>query len=122
MKRIFTINPAITENTECSIVKVCASFINLKVGVSFNYGVSLRFISLLALQTCWATFQAKNNVRSAPASSAFTLVSHDMDMKPELILLCATFTPQIKGYSQCIYHILHCFWNFKEIYAHLIVH
>jgi len=44
-------------------------FINLKVGVSLNHGVLLSFISLLALQTCWATFQAKNNVKSAPASS-----------------------------------------------------
>jgi len=34
MKSISTINPAITENTKYSIVKVCASFINLKVGVS----------------------------------------------------------------------------------------
>jgi len=32
----------------------------------------LRFVSSL----CWATFQAKDNVRSAPASSALTLVSH----------------------------------------------
>ena len=31
-----------------------------------------------ASSLCWATFQAKNNVhvRSAPASSALTLVSH----------------------------------------------
>ena len=36
LKSISTINPAITENTECSIVK-CASFINLKVGVSLNH-------------------------------------------------------------------------------------
>ena len=76
MKSISTINPAITENTECSIIKVCTSFIDLKVGVSFNHGVSLRFVSLLAFQTCWATFQVKNNVRSAPGSSALTQVSH----------------------------------------------
>ena len=75
MKSISTFNPAITKNTECLIVKECASlnFIDLKVGMSLNHGVSLRFISLLTLQTCW---QAKNNVRSAPASSALTLVSH----------------------------------------------
>ena len=30
----------------------------------------------LALKTCWATFQAKNNISSALASSALTLVSY----------------------------------------------
>ena len=44
------------------------------MGVSLGYDVSLRFVLLLALQTCWATFQAKNNVRSAPASSALTIM------------------------------------------------
>ena len=57
MKSICTINPAITENTECMIVKVHVSFIDLKVSVLL---VSLHFISLLAFQTCWATFQVKN--------------------------------------------------------------
>ena len=51
-------------------------FIDLKVGVSLDHGVLLSFVSLLALQTRWATFQAKNNVKSAPASSAFTIVLH----------------------------------------------
>ena len=72
MKSISTINPAITENTECLIVKAGTSFIDLKVGVSLDHGVSLRSISLLALQTCSATLQAKNNVRRAPASTALT--------------------------------------------------
>ena len=36
-------------------------------------------------------------------------------------LLCTTCTPQIKGYSQCIYHILHWFWNVNEMYALLTV-
>ena len=48
MRSISTVNPAITENTECSIVKACASFINflinLKVGVSLDHG-TLRFTS-----------------------------------------------------------------------------
>ena len=57
---------------ECSIIKGHASFINLKVGVSLDHGVSLYFVLLLALQTCWATFQAKDIVRSIPASSALT--------------------------------------------------
>ena len=44
MKIISTINPAITENTECSIVEVQASLINLEVGVSLDLGALLRFI------------------------------------------------------------------------------
>jgi len=36
MKSISTIKPAITENTKYSIVKACASFIELKVGVSLG--------------------------------------------------------------------------------------
>ena len=76
MKSISTINPVIAENTECLIIKMCASFIDLKVGTSLNHEVTLRFNSLLAFRTCLVTFQAKNNVRSALASSALTLVSH----------------------------------------------
>ena len=34
MKSISTINPAITENTECMIVEARASVIDIKVGVS----------------------------------------------------------------------------------------
>jgi len=64
------------ENTECSIAKVHTSFTNLKVGMSRDHGALLRFISLLAVRTCWATFQAKNNLRSALANSSLTLVSH----------------------------------------------
>jgi len=37
MKSILTINPAITENTERSIIKAHASFIDLKVGVSLDH-------------------------------------------------------------------------------------
>jgi len=48
------------ENMECSIMEVCTSFINLKVGVSLDHGISLCFaLLLLVLWTCWATFQAK---------------------------------------------------------------
>jgi len=49
MKSTSTINPVITENTECLIIKVCALFINLKLGVSPDHGVLLRFILLLAI-------------------------------------------------------------------------
>ena len=43
MKSTFTINPDITENTERSIVKVQALFINLKVGVLLDHSVSPTF-------------------------------------------------------------------------------
>jgi len=75
MNSISTINPAIMKNMEWSIAKAHTSFIDLKVGVSLNHGVPLCFISLLAFRTCWKKFQEKNNIRSAPASSALTLVS-----------------------------------------------
>ena len=65
MKSIPTIDPVVTENTACLIIEARTSFINLKVGISLNHGVSLRFVSHLALRTYWATFQVKNNVRSA---------------------------------------------------------
>jgi len=37
MKSISTINPAITENMEYSIVEACAPFISLKLGVSLDH-------------------------------------------------------------------------------------
>ena len=46
------------------------------MGVSFDYGISLHFVLLLAPQNFWATFQAKSNARRAPASTALTLLSH----------------------------------------------
>ena len=59
----------------CLIVKVRRA-INLKVGVLFDHSASLRFILLPALQILWVAFQAKNYVRSAPASTALTQVLH----------------------------------------------
>jgi len=53
----------------------CTPHLNLTVGVLLDHGVLLRFVLLLALRKLRATFQAKN-VRSAPASSALTVVSH----------------------------------------------
>ena len=44
MKSISTINPVVTENMDCSIVKVRASFTNLKAGVLLNHGVLLHFV------------------------------------------------------------------------------
>ena len=43
MKSISTINPAIMEDMQCLIIEECAPFIDLKVGVSLNHDVSLRF-------------------------------------------------------------------------------
>jgi len=72
MKSIFTINAAIAENMECLIVKVHALTINLQVGVSLGHGASLLFISLQALRTLDAKFQARNNISNAPASTALS--------------------------------------------------
>ena len=41
MKSISTFNAAITENMECLIIKLCTSFIDLKVGVLLNVASSL---------------------------------------------------------------------------------
>jgi len=76
MKSVSTINPAMTENMERSIVKAHTSFIDLKVGVLLDHDVSLRFVSLLVFQTYSATFQAENSVRSTLAGSALTLILH----------------------------------------------
>jgi len=42
--------------------------------MSLDHGVLLCFILLLAVRTCWAMFQAKNNVKSAPACTALAQV------------------------------------------------
>ena len=75
MRSICAIYPVITENTECSIIKVFP-FIVFKVGVRLIMVYHLCFVSLLALQTFWASFRAKNDARSAPANTAPTPVSH----------------------------------------------
>ena len=66
-ERNSTINPAMMGNTRGSIVKACTPVIDLKVGVSLDHSVSLCFT---APQTLWTTFQAKNNVKGASASTA----------------------------------------------------
>jgi len=73
MKIISTINPAIMKNKKRLIIKAHASFIDLKVGVSLNHGASLCFVLLLAFGQ---HSKQRINVRSAPANSALTLVSH----------------------------------------------
>jgi len=78
MKNISTINPAITEITECLIVKAHASAVDIKVGVPLKHDVFLKTstwcITMLHFATSssnvWLTFQAKNNVRSVPANTA----------------------------------------------------
>ena len=71
-KSISTINSAITENMECPIINVHASFINLKVGVSLDYYALLTS----SCSNILCNVPSKNNIRSDPASSALTLVSH----------------------------------------------
>ena len=65
MKGISTINPAITENTEFSIIKMHAISINIKVGVSLDRGLSVHFVLLPALQH----FGQHSKLRTAPAST-----------------------------------------------------
>jgi len=62
MESISTISPAITENTECLICKVCTSFIGLKVGVALN----------IYLYTLIHVGQHSKQARSTPASSPLT--------------------------------------------------
>ena len=45
MKSISTINPAITENTECQTIEVCTSIIDLEEGVSFDHDVLYHYAS-----------------------------------------------------------------------------
>ena len=71
-----------------------ASFINLKVGMPLYHGVLLRFFSLLAVRTCWVTFQPKNNVRSTPTSFALTLLLH---WSHNMCTTIITYVPGEKG-------------------------
>ena len=71
MKSISTINPAIKENTDGTIVKARAPVIDVKVGVSPWHDVSLRFVSFPGLLMV-GYHSAKNNVTSTPASTALT--------------------------------------------------
>ena len=61
------------QKKEYLIVKMHAPAINLKLGVSRDHRATLHFILLPALQNFEAKFQAKNNVTSTPASTAFAL-------------------------------------------------
>jgi len=73
MKSISTTNPAITENTECMIVKARASVIDIKNGYVCCLNMVYHYASFcFQLFNVWLLFQAKNNVRSAPASTALT--------------------------------------------------
>ena len=46
------------------------------MGVLLDHGVSLCFVSFLALRTLQVTFHVENSIRSAPASTALTQVLH----------------------------------------------
>ena len=69
MKSISTINPAIMENTDGTIIKASAPVIDIKVGVSWCI-ITLRFASRSS--NVWLPFQTKNNITSNPASTALT--------------------------------------------------
>jgi len=73
MKSIPTINPAITENTDGTIVKARAPVIDIKVDVPVALTrciIRLHFIS--GSSNVWLPFQAKDNITSAPTSTALT--------------------------------------------------
>ena len=72
MKNTSTINSASTENMKCSIIEACLIY-QFKSGfVAWSWCIA----KLLFISRSLNMFQAKNNVRSAPASSALTLASH----------------------------------------------
>ena len=59
MKSISTINPAITENTDGTIVKAHAPVIDIKVGVLPKHSVSLRFVFFPGLRERLTTIPSK---------------------------------------------------------------
>jgi len=75
MKSISTINLAITENTDGTIVKVHAPAFDIKVRVSPKHGVSLRFVSLPGLRTFG--YHSKQRITlQAPLLALHLLKSH----------------------------------------------
>ena len=62
---ISTIDPAIMENTECTIVKALSGCVTLTLCI-----IMLHFAS--SSSNVWLTFPAKTNVRSVPACSVLT--------------------------------------------------
>ena len=71
MKSIFTINSAITENMKSSIVKERAVVINQNSGC-VTRSQCITMFRFQQLQMLLVTFQAKNSIRRAPASSVLT--------------------------------------------------
>jgi len=70
MKGISTINPAITENTEFSIIKMHAITINIKVGV--YYLIVVYQYTLF----CFQLFKYFGQHSKLPASTELVQVSH----------------------------------------------
>ena len=64
-KSISAINPAITENKECSNVTACVPIIDLKVDVLLSHGISLCFISRY-----FGHIPSKNRAKSALVRTA----------------------------------------------------
>jgi len=75
MKSIITTNPDITENTECMIVKVHAPVIDVKWVCHLNTVYHYASFTSRSLNF-WLPFQGKNNVRSTPACTTLSYVSH----------------------------------------------
>jgi len=72
MKSISTINPAITENTDGTIVKAHAPVIDIKVIVITLTQCIITLHFAFRSLNIWLPFQAKNNITSAPARTALT--------------------------------------------------
>ena len=65
MKSISTINPAITENTECSIIEARTKYVNFKV---CRFITMLHFVS--SFSNTLANDPSKEKYKRAPASTA----------------------------------------------------
>ena len=73
MKSISTINPAITKNTNCSIVEACSPVIDQNSEcVAQSWRITMFRFQLL--RTLWVIFQGKNSKKKFPASSALTKI------------------------------------------------
>ena len=72
MKSISTMKPAITENTECTIVKAHTP-VKWMCHLNTVYHYTLFYFQLFDI---WLTFEANNNARIAPACAALTKVWH----------------------------------------------
>ena len=75
MKSLFTINPAVTEKTECFDCSSARPSYPPKFGYVTrpDYTTTLHF---KLLQTLYEHSQQRNNIKSVPVNTAFTQTSH----------------------------------------------